>query len=83
MVAGAWHWDTLFMLFHFGWKATACILISNTLAFLCSGANCSHSATNLIPLPQRNRLFPSRSFWSISRSSVSLFSMRITRRLLF
>jgi hypothetical protein len=34
MVASKWNWDTPFMLFHFGWKAAACILISNTLAFL-------------------------------------------------
>ncbi len=34
MVAGKWNWDTPFMLVHFGWKATACILISNTLALL-------------------------------------------------
>jgi len=34
MVAGKWNWDTPFMLLHFGWKAAACIVISNTLAFL-------------------------------------------------
>ncbi|MCX6961405.1 MAG: putative Na+/H+ antiporter [Verrucomicrobia bacterium] len=34
MVAGKWNWDTPFMLVHFGWKAAACILISNTLAFM-------------------------------------------------
>jgi hypothetical protein len=34
MVAGKWNWDTPFMLLHFGWKAAACILISNTLALL-------------------------------------------------
>jgi hypothetical protein len=34
MVASKWNWDTPFMLLHFGWKAAACILISNTLALL-------------------------------------------------
>jgi len=34
MVASKWNWDTPFMLLHFGWKAAACILISNTLAFV-------------------------------------------------
>jgi len=34
MVASKWNWDTPFMLVHFGWKAAACILISNTLAFV-------------------------------------------------
>jgi hypothetical protein len=34
MVASKWNWDTPFMLLHFGWKATVCILLSNTLAFV-------------------------------------------------
>jgi Na+/H+ antiporter NhaD/arsenite permease-like protein len=34
MVAGVWHWNTLFMLEHFGWKALASIVISSTLYFL-------------------------------------------------
>lgn len=33
MVAGPWHWDTLFMLTHFGWKAVLGILFSNGLYF--------------------------------------------------
>lgn len=34
MVAGKWHWDTAFMLEHFGWKACIGILISSTLYLL-------------------------------------------------
>lgn len=33
MVAGPWHWDTLFMLTHFGWKAVLGIVVSNGLYF--------------------------------------------------
>lgn len=33
MVAQVWHWNTLFMLFNFGWKVILAILISNTLYF--------------------------------------------------
>lgn len=33
MVAGRWDWDTMFMLTHFGWKATLAILLSNAVAF--------------------------------------------------
>jgi Na+/H+ antiporter NhaD/arsenite permease-like protein len=31
MVAAKWHWDTLFMLTHFGWKAAASCLVSTCL----------------------------------------------------
>jgi hypothetical protein len=41
MVASKWNWDTPFMLLHFGWKATVCILLSNTLAFLRSAESSS------------------------------------------
>ncbi|MEP6809500.1 MAG: putative Na+/H+ antiporter [Chthoniobacterales bacterium] len=34
MVASRWHWDTLHMLTHFGWKAVVAILLSNSLYFL-------------------------------------------------
>ncbi|MEM9443956.1 MAG: putative Na+/H+ antiporter [Verrucomicrobiota bacterium] len=34
MVATAWDWSTPFMAAHFGWKALAAILISNTLYFV-------------------------------------------------
>lgn len=34
MVATKWHWDTAFMLANYGWKAAACIVVSNTLAFV-------------------------------------------------
>ncbi len=34
MVAGAWDWDTPYMLLHFGWKAVVGILISSVLYFL-------------------------------------------------
>lgn len=34
MVAGKWHWDTPFMLLHFGWKSLLGILISTTAYFL-------------------------------------------------
>ncbi len=33
MVAGRWDWDTVFMLTHFGWKATVAIVVSNAVAF--------------------------------------------------
>jgi hypothetical protein len=34
MVARTWGWDTPFMLSHFGWRAVASVLASNTLYFL-------------------------------------------------
>jgi len=34
MVAGKWHWDTAFMIEHFGWKAVIGIVISSTLYLL-------------------------------------------------
>lgn len=33
MVAGKWHWDTVFMLTHFGWKAVIGIVVSNLIYF--------------------------------------------------
>ncbi|MFH2128859.1 MAG: putative Na+/H+ antiporter [bacterium] len=33
MVAGKWHWDTAFMLSHFGWKAVCGIVVSNIIYF--------------------------------------------------
>ena len=33
MVADPWHWDSLYMLSHFGWKALLSMLISNGLYF--------------------------------------------------
>lgn len=34
MVAGAWNWDTPFMLFNFGWKAAVGILVANAIYFM-------------------------------------------------
>jgi hypothetical protein len=34
MVARTWGWDTPFMLAHFGWRAAAAIVISNTIYFV-------------------------------------------------
>ena len=34
MVASPWHWDTLHMIIHFGWKAVLGILLSNGLYFM-------------------------------------------------
>lgn len=31
MVAGTWHWDTLFMATHFGWKSTLAVLMNASL----------------------------------------------------
>ncbi|MCB2170606.1 MAG: putative Na+/H+ antiporter [Deltaproteobacteria bacterium] len=33
MVSEPWHWDTIYMLTHFGWKATLAILVSNGLYY--------------------------------------------------
>jgi len=34
MVSDPWHWDTIYMLTHFGWKAALAILASNGLYYL-------------------------------------------------
>jgi len=34
MVAAKWNWDTPFMFLYFGWKAAACVIFTNTLAFV-------------------------------------------------
>jgi hypothetical protein len=34
MVAGPWHWDMIYMITHFGWKAVLGIMLSNGLYFI-------------------------------------------------
>jgi hypothetical protein len=44
MVAGAWGWDTSFMLAHFGWKAAIAVLVNAALATLLFRRQLDHVA---------------------------------------
>ena len=56
MVAAKWHWDTVYMFTHFGWKAAISVLISGTIVTLLfrrdviqAAANASEDASSLPP----------------------------------